>query len=133
MVGRFVRSRRCVLAAGAVSMAGVVTAACSAGGDAPQATKAKAPVTLRVHTRTGNDLDKYFLKRKPDFEALHPHVTLEVDAIAGGPLEYATKLLVVHSGGELGDAAWGTSRGGLIRYFGTKNVFALIEPLAKAD
>ena len=126
-------SRRHVLAlAPAVGVVGVLTAACGAFGEAPP-TKVKAPVTLRVHTRTGNDLDKYFIKRKPDFEAQHTHVTLEVDAIAGGPLEYVTKLLVVHAGGDLGDAAWGTSRGGFIRFLGTKNVFSLVEPLAKAD
>jgi multiple sugar transport system substrate-binding protein len=105
----------------------------SSGVAADGRAKAKAPVTLRVHTRTGNDLDKYFLLRKPDFEAQLPHVTLEIDAIAGGPLDYVTKLLVVHSAGDLGDAAWGTSRAGYTKQLASRNVFAPLEPLAKTD
>jgi len=86
-----------------------------------------------VQTRTGVDLDKYWLQRKADFEATLPHVTLEVEAIAGGPLEYVTKLLVLHSGGGLGDAAWGTTRAGYIKFLASRNVFAPVEPLAKTD
>ncbi len=94
---------------------------------------AKAPVTLRVHTRTGVDLDKYFLERKPDFEALLPHVTLELDVISGSPPEYITKLLVVHAAGDLGDAAWATSRAGYTKQLASKGVFQPVEPLAKGD
>ena len=123
---------------GLVGAAGAaLSAACGIGssGSAPAGgeTKAKAPMTLRVQTRTGVDLDKYWLIRKPDFEAAMPHVTLEVEAIAGGPLEYVTKLLVLQSGGGIGDAAWGTTRAGYIKFLGSKGVFKPVEPIAKAD
>src|SRR5688500_2729801 len=130
-------SRRSVLSTGlAAAGISVFATACAGGGadgGAQTATKVKAPMTLRVQTRTGVDLDKYWLIRKPDFEATLPHVTLEVEAIAGGPLEYVTKLLVLHSGGGVGDAAWGTTRAAYIKSLSSKGVFAPIEPLAKAD
>ena len=127
-------SRRAILASVSAAAAALATACAGGSGSAPQtAAKAKAPMTLRVQTRTGADLDKYWLIRKPDFEATLPHVTLEVEAIAGGPLEYVTKLLVLHSGGGVGDAAWGTTRAAYIKSLSSKGVFAPIEPLAKAD
>lgn len=126
--------------AGPAAAGALFLAACGAvGGGArqPQASdgtqKAKAPVTLRVHTRTGNDLDKYFLLRKPDFEAQLPHVTLSLDVISGTPPEYITKVLVVNSAGDLGDAAWATSRAGYLKQLASKNIFQALEPLAKAD
>jgi multiple sugar transport system substrate-binding protein len=128
-------TRRAVLGAGAAAISALTAACAGVGGESAgnQPAKAKAPVTLRVQTRTGVDLDKYWLIRKPDFEATLPHVTLEVEAIAGGPLEYVTKLLGLHSGGGVGDAAWGTTRAGYIKYLGSKGVFQPVEPLAKAD
>ena len=50
-----------------------------------------------------------------------------------GSPEYVTKLLVLHSGGGLGDAARGTSRAGYTKALASKNVFAAVEPLARAD
>ncbi|MDQ3700610.1 MAG: extracellular solute-binding protein [Chloroflexota bacterium] len=135
-------TRRAVLAAGvgagAVTGTGsALSVACSGTGglqsDAPTGAVAKAPLTLRVQTRTGVDLDKYWLQRKSDFEATLPHVTLEVEAVAGGPLEYVTKLLVLQSGGGIGDAAWGTTRAGYIKFLSSKSVFVPIEALVKAD
>jgi multiple sugar transport system substrate-binding protein len=132
---RHVTTRRTLLTtrAGAAAALGAACAGAGTQSQSPSGTKAKAPMTLRVQTRTGVDLDKYWLIRKPDFEATLPHVTLEVEAIAGGPLEYVTKLLVLQSAGGIGDAAWGTSRAGYIKYLSSKGVFAPIEPLAKAD
>jgi multiple sugar transport system substrate-binding protein len=133
------RTRRGHLAllAGSAAAMGALTAACAqlgGTGSVPEGSaKAKAPMTLRVQTRTGVDLDKYWLQRKADFEATLPHVTLEVEAIAGGPLEYVTKLLVLQSGGGIGDAAWGTTRAGYIKFLSSKGVFRPVEPLAKAD
>lgn len=40
---------------------------------------------------------------------------------------------MVHSAGELGDAAWGTSRAGYTKFLAAKGAFAPVEPLAKAD
>lgn len=94
---------------------------------------AQAPATIRVHTRSGGDLDRYMVSRQPDFEARWPHLRLEIDVISGTPPEYITKLLVVQSAGEIGDAAWGTSRAGYTKQLAAKGVFAPLEPLAKAD
>ncbi len=78
--------------AGPAAGGAIFLAACGAeGGGARQPAaadgtqKTRVPVTLRVHTRTGPDLDKYFLLRKPDFEAQLTHVTLELDVISGTP------------------------------------------------
>ena len=126
--------------AGPAAGGALFLAACGAeGGGArqPEAAdgtqKTRTPVTLRVHTRTGPDLDKYFLLRKPDFEAQLTHVTLELDVISGTPPEYITKVLVVNSAGELGDAAWATSRSGYLKQLASKSIFQAVEPLAKAD
>lgn len=87
-----------VALSGAVSFGAALTAACGpfgqsgqGGGGSPDVggqVKNKAPIVLRVHTRTGLDLDRYFLTRKGDFETLLPHVTLELDVISGSPPEY---------------------------------------------
>jgi ABC-type glycerol-3-phosphate transport system substrate-binding protein len=118
MTGR--ATRRAHLRAAGLALAGLagmgVLAGCGMPGAGESASgvgqKAKAPVTLRVHTRSGGDLDKYMLTRKPDFEAMLPHVKLEIEVLAPNPVEYTTKVLVAHSAGELGVAAWATSRAG---------------------
>jgi multiple sugar transport system substrate-binding protein len=131
------RQLRWVGAAG-VALAGAL-AGCSApgapgaGGDAA-GQKAREPVTLRIHTRGGGDgLDTYMNSRSGDFQALLPHVRLEVEVLAPNPVDYTTKILVAHSAGELGDAAWSTSRAGYTKQLASKGVFASLEPLARAD
>lgn len=121
-----------------VAPVAVTLAGCTGGGSGADrgggaTTPARAPATLRVHTRSGGDLDRYMVSRQPDFEARWPHLRLEIDVISGTPPEYITKLLVVQSAGEIGDAAWGTSRAGYTKQLAAKGVFAPLEPLAKAD
>ena len=58
---------------------------------------------------------------------------LEIEVLAPDPVQYATKVLVAHSAGELGDAAWSTSRAGYTKQLAARGVFAPLEPLARAD
>lgn len=132
------QTRRAALALSLTATGGAsVLNACAGsdggGGATGAAQKTKTPMTLRVQTRSGGDLDKYMVSRKADFEAMLPHVTLEIEVLAPTPPEFITKLLVAHSGGDLGDAAWATSRAGYTKQLASKGVFAQIEPLARAD
>ena len=75
------------------------------------------PIELRVHTRAGVDLDEYFLTVLDDFYARVPDVTVKLEVIPGGALEYASKMLVLAAGGQVGDAVWSASRAGFNRRF----------------
>jgi sn-glycerol 3-phosphate transport system substrate-binding protein len=75
------------------------------------------PVELRVHTRAGVDLDEYFLTVLDDFYARVPDVTVKLEVIPGGALEYASKMLVLAAGGQVGDTVWSASRAGFNRRF----------------
>jgi multiple sugar transport system substrate-binding protein len=132
------RSRRAVLRgigglAGLAGLAGCVPGGGGQDGAESGASRTKEPFTLRVHTRSGGDLDRYMVSRKADFEALVPHARLEIEVLAPDPVQYATKVLVAHSAGELGDAAWSTSRAGYAKQLAARGVFAPLEPLARAE
>ena len=102
-------------------LAGIgVLAACAPA--APQAgggEAASSPETyeFRVHTRAGADLDAYFVTVLDEFKEIVPEAEVKIEAIPGGALEYAAKMLVLQAGDQIGDAIWSASRAGFNRRF----------------
>ncbi|MBC7337269.1 MAG: extracellular solute-binding protein, partial [Clostridia bacterium] len=97
-------------------------------------TKAPAqPFELRIHTRVGTDLDQYFVTVLDEFKQIVPEATVKIEAVPGGALEYASKVLVLHAGGQIGDALWSASRVGFNRRFMAVGIFAPLDPFVEAE
>lgn len=72
---------------------------------------------FRVHTRAGADLDAYYLTVLDQFKEIVPLAEVKIEAIPGGALEYAAKMLVLMAGDQIGDTIWSASRAGFNRRF----------------
>lgn len=91
------------------------------------------PYELRVHTRVGADLDQYFVTVLEQFKDIVPNATVKIEAVPGDALQYAAKVLVLHAGGQIGDALWSASRAGFNRRFMAVGIFAPLDPLIEAE
>ena len=97
-------------------------AACAPGvapqtGGAEEGAPAEEMSELRIHTRAGVDLDAYFVTVLDEFKEIVPNTEVKIEAIPGGALEYAAKMLVLQAGDQIGDAIWSASRAGFNRRF----------------
>ena len=98
---------------------GVLAASAPAAPQAGGGEAASSPETyeFRVHTRAGADLDAYFVTVLDEFKEIVPEAEVKIEAIPGGALEYAAKMLVLQAGDQIGDAIWSASRAGFNRRF----------------
>ena len=95
--------------------------------------KVEQPFELRIHTRVGGDLDQYFETVLDQFKEIVPNATVKIEAVPGGALAYASKVLVLYAGGQVGDALWSASRVGFNRRFMAVGIFAPLDPHMEAE
>jgi ABC-type glycerol-3-phosphate transport system substrate-binding protein len=131
-------SRRAFLRSSAAAVSLGFLAACTAVPAGQQQTGSEGGATqesyeLRVHTRTGNDLDAYFATVLDQFKEIVPEATVKMEAVPGGALEYAAKVLTLHAGGQMGDAVWSASRVGFNRRFMAVGILQPLDPYIEAE
>jgi len=94
---------------------------------------AKKPVTLRVHTRQGADLDVFWTEKQKLFLDRYPHVTIKLEVVPGGVEPYAAKMLAVFAANQVGDVIWSASRAGFSRQFMSLGMMRPLDDLMKSE
>ncbi|RIK42392.1 MAG: hypothetical protein DCC57_18380 [Chloroflexi bacterium] len=132
-------SRRDFLRTASFSAVGLALAACAAPGAAPAADTGAAgeaapsgeKVTVRFHSRIGQQEDTLYDMQMPKFMEEYPNIEIVRENFPGE--EYATKISTMLAGGTLGDAIW-TALGGAKIYFAwAQNQIAPIDDLVAAQ
>jgi len=74
----------------------------------------KEPVTIRFHSRIGEQEDKLYDMQMPKFMEQFPHITVKRENFPGA--EYTAKVATMLAGGTLGDAVWGAIGQAIIHF-----------------
>lgn len=115
-------SRRSFLRTASFGAVGLVLAACAAPAAAPsagtgaagEAAPSSEKVTIRFHSRIGQQEDALYDMQMPKFMEENPNIEIVRENFP--PPEYLTKMSTMLAGGTLGDAMW-TALGQAIIYF----------------
>ena len=127
-------SRRWALGAGGAVIAGVTAAACGIGGGGgggtnPELVKVKPGATVRLHVRTGNEVDT-LEERLPVFTQ-ETGVKAVIEPFAGG--EYDEKVRVLLAGDGIGDVLWGIMARGQGLVWAHTGAVRYLDDLVKAE
>lgn len=125
----FLRSTALLVGAAALTACAPATAPAESGDAAP----AQGPFEFRVHTRAGADLDAYYVTVLDQFKEIVPDADVKIEAIPGGALEYAAKIMVLMAGDQIGDAIWSASRAGFNRRFMGVGMLEPLDPFVERD
>lgn len=128
----FLRNSSLLIGAGLLSACAPTGSAPSQSGDESSAPSGE-PIELRVHMRSGGDLNLYIDEVKDQFTESVPDATVKLEVVPGDALEYAAKMLVLNAGGQVGDAIWSASRAGFNRRFMAVGILEPLDPFIESD
>jgi multiple sugar transport system substrate-binding protein len=129
---------RSAAALGSAAGAGVLLAACgaggatSAGGDKPN--PSAAPASIRFHSRGGAPTSQEIMlyeEQVPLFMQKYPNIKVTHEGFTGE--DYPTKITVLSAGGTLGDAMWTAIGGGNIYAFAAQKVIQPVDPFVAKE
>ena len=91
------------------------------------------PFELRVNTRGAGILGPHLESVLDQFKEIVPDAEVKVEVVPGGALVFATKLMVLAAGGQVGDVVWSASRAGFNRRFMGVGITMPLDDLIAAD